>query len=103
MFNNNIGLSNKNIVSNHINAITGAITKTYTKSFFLRFNLKSEMAERLLDHDPCYYYKEEGDCWSTRHSVKVLQMVMCGDMEVLAEVIFENDYNEILEEQKNII
>lgn len=100
MFNNNIGLSNKNIVSNHINAITGAITKTYTKSFFLRFNLKNEMAKSLLNHAPRYYYKEEGDYYAKEHPVKVLQMVMCGDMEVLAEIIFEDDYNEILEEQK---
>lgn len=97
MFNNYSTTTNKTVVSNHINAVSGNITKTYVNSFFLRFHLKSELANRLLSPRPCYKCKRAGDMYEESHLVQVVQMVICGDMEVIAEVIFKEDYEEMLE------
>lgn len=88
---------NKNIVSTHINAISGGITKTYADSFFLRFHLQSPRADKLLCSDPVFTCKRKGDSWANNYPVKVLQMVICGDMEVMAELIFEDDFKRIME------
>ncbi|NFJ84000.1 hypothetical protein FDA84_15040 [Clostridium botulinum] len=76
MFNTNSNIS----VSNHVNAVTGNIVKTYKDSYFLRFHLKSSLSDKLL--------KENSD-------KIVTQMVVCGDMEVIAEVMNKKLYNEL--------
>lgn len=89
---NSYSVSNKNIVSNHVNAVTGNITKTYAKSFFKRFNLKSWEADGLLNPSPTLsigYGKKD---------VVVIQMVVVGDMEVVAEIMFKEDYEEVIKE-----
>lgn len=53
MFNNTSLTSyNKTFVSTHVNAVSGNITKTYAKSFFKRFHLKSALADKLLSPEP---------------------------------------------------
>ena len=72
---------NSNVSSNNsvkVNAVTGAILKNHPKSWFERFHLKSPRADKLLN--------------SSQSEVVVLQMVMCGDMEVMAECIWKRDY-----------
>jgi hypothetical protein len=88
-----------------INAVTGAILKNHPKSWFERFHLKSKRAENLLcegGHQATkQIWKEEkwmssgGYNATVRDSDKditVLQMVICGDMEVMAELVYTNDY-----------
>ena len=87
---NNYSISNKNIVSNHVNAVTGNITKTYAKSFFKRFNLKSRRADELLSPTPTLTIGYSSRC------VEVVQMVVVGDMEVVAEIMFKEDYKEVI-------
>ena len=87
MFNNTYS---KTVVSTHVNAVSGNITKTYPKSFFQRFHLKSTMAENLLSSSPAL-----GSGYS-KTPVQVIQMMMCGDMEVIAEIITQSDYDEVL-------
>lgn len=77
-----------------INAVSGGIYKTYHESWFQRFHLQSKMAETLLKPydrkikvDTSYYSSEE---------VSVIQMVLCGDMEVMAEVIRTVDLEKYL-------
>ena len=87
-----------------INAVNGAILKNHPKSWFERFHLKSRRAEALLCEgghqatkevwNNCTYsngkYKTtERD---TEKDITVLQMVICGDMEVLAELVYTKDY-----------
>lgn len=78
-----------------INAVNGLILKNHPKSFFRRFHLNSQLAKDLLCDKPVHSkkgnYKE--------FPVIVLQMMVCGDMEVIAEIVFECDYN--LEELEN--
>ena len=70
-----------------INAINGSILKNFKDSFFLRFHLKSPLSDELLTAHPTYKKKP----------VVVLQLVLCGDMEVIAEVIFKEDYDKLFE------
>ena len=88
-----------------INAVTGAILKNHPKSWFERFHLRSERAEKLLCEGGHQgkkkvwkeaswrsgggYYDTERD---TDKDITVLQMVICGDMEVMAELVYTKDY-----------
>lgn len=88
-----------------INAVTGAILKNHPKSWFERFNLNSERAKALLIegghkgfdrnyhssndwHSTGYYTNDE----NPDKDITVLQMVICGDMEVMAELVYTKDY-----------
>ena len=73
-----------------MSTISGNIKKTYAKSFFMRFNLKSYFADGVLSSEP---FITGGD--GKRVKVQVIQMMMCGDMDVIAEIILQNDYDEL--------
>lgn len=92
-----------------INAVTGAILKNHPKSWFERFHLQSDRAKALFkegghqatkqvwnkyDFVTTYgddgYYKDERD---PDKDITILQMVICGDMEVMAELVYTKDYN----------
>lgn len=96
--------------SNHtsvlkINAVTGAILKNHPKSWFERFHLNSERAQQLFRegghkatkqvYKENYYYNGD-DRWVTEDNpdknITILQMVICGDMEVMAELVYTKDY-----------
>lgn len=96
-----------------INAVTGAILKNHPKSWFERFHLKSERAKKLLTeggHKAKKSHLEEvsylpGDyhtVWEDdkENDIIVLQMVICGDMEVIAECLHRKDY-EIIDTDTN--
>lgn len=92
-----------------INAVTGAILKNHPKSWFERFHLNSERAKHLFKEgghqatkqvwkkydfvSTCEkdgYYIDERD---PDKDITILQMVICGDMEVMAELVYTKDYN----------
>lgn len=75
-------LNNQVNISSQVNAVTGSIIKTYEHSYFLRFHLKSDMAGRL--------FRKDAD-------EVIIQMVVCGDMEVIAEVMDKKIYNKMFE------
>ena len=72
----------------NVNACSGGIYKTYLESWFERFNLKSQRAKELLE-------QEQYRCGTHINEV-VLQMVICGDMEVMAEIIHKEDLEKYL-------
>ena len=80
-----------------INAVSGAILKNHPKSWFERFNLRSDRAKEL--------FKEGGyEFWTydnraNKIAITVLQMVICGDMEVMAELVYTSDYNEVIDKE----
>lgn len=94
-----------------INAVTGAILKNHPKSWFERFNLNSNRAKSLLREGG---YKGEkrvqseyfSDVFSVvdnpDNAITVLQMVVCGDMEVLAECVYTKDYEPTVEKSNDI-
>lgn len=71
-------------VSHHVNSVTGNIVKTYKDSYFKRFHLKSALADTL---------------FSPTSEIIVVQMVMCGDMDVIAELITKPKYEKIFDEK----
>lgn len=121
MFDNNTSTNVTNNVStnNHqsikINACSGGIYKTYKESWFEQFNLKSKKADKLLNGYEVKSATSVDKDWDGKNiisyndeNVVVLQMIICGDMEVIVELIREEDFNyyfmgtnEIVEE-KNI-
>ena len=90
-----------------INAVTGAIIKNHPKSWFERFNLKDKRANELLREGGNKAQKPETYCddrfCRTRYvdnpdkDIIVLQMVICGDMEVIAECVHREDYEQKIE------
>ena len=104
MFNTYHAGNHTNNVS--INAVTGAILKNHPKSWFERFHLKSPRADILLTeggHKATKKVREECKYTSGSYErtvddpdkdITVLQMVICGDMEVMAELIYTKDYEQ---------
>ncbi len=82
----------------NINAVTGAILKNHPKSWFERFHLNSERANQLLMEGGDVgkeLVKGEYSSWEKENpekAITVLQMVICGDMEVMAELVYKKDY-----------
>ena len=79
-----------------INAVTGAILKNHPKSWFERFHLDSPRANKLFTSGGYEFdrYREEV-LYKKYKGITVLQMVLCGNMEVMAELVYTNDYNVI--------
>jgi hypothetical protein len=75
----------------HINAACGTIVKNYQDSFILRFHMKSTMAEQLLCKEPGLKHHCEF------RPVVVLQVMLCGEQEFLAEVMWKDDFDKIFE------
>lgn len=106
MFNNyNAGDTNLKI-----NARSGGIYKTYKESWFINFSLNSTLANKILRKEGCYYrpgYGYSTDKYDLVEScnkglekvkeVEILQMIICGDKEVIAEVIFKEDFEKYFE------
>lgn len=92
-----------------INAVTGAILKNHPKSWFERFHLNSERAKSLLcegGHSATKRtYNDDFCCSMTEkdpeNNIIVLQMVICGDMEVIAECVHEKDYRYVVPQEES--
>ena len=88
-----------------INACSGGIYKTYKESWFINFHLGSTLSNKILRKEGCYYrpgYGYSTDKYDLVEScnkglekvkeVEILQMIICGDKEVIAEVILKEDF-----------
>ena len=91
-----------------INAVSGAILKNHPKSWFERFHLNSSRAKALLKEGGHEGTKLEKYTWcddshyvhDANKDIIVLQMMVCGDMEVLAECVYGKDYYSIETEEE---
>lgn len=91
MFNNTNQINNTSL---HINAVGGTLLKNHRNSFFLRCHMKSNMADKLFQMKPKY-----GDNYSGE-DVVILQTMLCGDSELLFEVVKLKDYNDSFEQKQ---
>ena len=92
-----------------INAMTGNILKNYQKSFFKRFHLKSELAKQVLDEDQPHLSKtvtkyygdrddyEKGYKTTEKRPIVIIQMMICGEMDVIAEIMWKDDFDAMFE------
>lgn len=76
----------------NINAVSETLTKTFRKSFFKRFNINSKMAD--------YVFNENkptltNPACSDARKIVILQIMLCGNNELLAEIIYKEDYDEL--------
>lgn len=82
-----------------INACSGGIYKTYKESFMRRFHLKSELSNEVLSNNPTMLLKTGKSCSDKeRVDIVIVQMVICGDMEVIAEIIKKEDFDKYFKE-----
>lgn len=97
--------NNSTKISNNlnINAVNGTILKSYPKSFFKRFHLQSDFAKRILNEHPMMDIHEKngkaGSYFSNYKPVVILQMMMCGDMDVIAEIMLKEDFDELFKSE----
>ena len=82
-----------------INAVTGLILKNHPKSWFEKFDLNSDRAKRLFKEggDKGYQFCEGygGRGYSIdnpENAIVVLQMMLCGEQTVVAELVFKKDF-----------
>lgn len=93
-----------------INACSGGIYKTYKESWFINFHLDSTLSKKILRKEGCYYRPGYGYSTSKYDlvdrgnkglekvkEVEILQMIICGDKEVIAEVILKEDFEKYFE------
>ena len=101
MFDSNLTCHQSNTQNIKINAVTGAILKNHPKSWFERFHLNSLREKELLEEGGHKGGRDVNCRNYTFHDpqkdIIVLQMVLCGDMEVLAECVYAKDYQKIMD------
>lgn len=76
-------------------AVSGNLIKSCRDSFFVRFHLGSELSRDLLNDDPMYGRSKYG-----RSKVVILQSMVVGDMEVLCEIIYREDYEKMFDKSQ---
>lgn len=72
----------------NINTVSGTLTKSYKKSLFLRFHIRSNLAGKLLDDNPRY----------CNRPIVILQVMTCFEGELIVEFIYEEDFNAMFED-----
>jgi hypothetical protein len=83
----------------NINAVSGTIVKNYKDSFILRFHMKSEIATTILDKNPRL---KKGNFRDSEYKpVVVLQVMLCGEQEFLAEIMWKEDFDKLYEPQES--
>lgn len=78
-----------------INAVSGTLTKNYKDSFIVRFHMNSKMAEQILSYNP-YIYKK-----GLEKPVVVLQVMLCADNELIAEVMWKSDFDNVFKVEED--
>ena len=87
-----------------VNAVTGNMLKNFPKSFFKRFKLDGDMATQLFDEEQPHlskftreYYENSCDSYmkEEKRHVVIIQMMMSGESEVLAEIMWKDDFDEL--------
>lgn len=94
-----------------INACSGGIYKTYKESWFQVFHLRSNFANELFNNSS-YTEIRTGEFYTNYYGdikydepkkdtaqVIILQMIICGDMEVIAELIKKDDFDKYFEKE----
>lgn len=92
---NSYNVSNPQTVN--INAVSGTIVKNYKDSFILRFNMRSEMANAIFDKNPRLKRGNFRD--SDYEQIVVLQVMLCGEQELLAEIMWKEDFDKLFEQK----
>ena len=71
-----------------VNAVNGTIVKNFKESFFLRFEIGSNLESRLFSKEP--KLKKN---YSDEYPVVVIQSMIIGDKLMVAEVMWKKDFD----------
>lgn len=74
----------------NFNSVSGTLIKSNPLSKFVCFHQNSTMAEHAFSKEPYFYNK----------NVVILQIMLCGEKELLVEYIDKSDYDAQLKEDK---
>lgn len=90
-----------------INSCSGGIYKTYKESWFKIVDLDSELMDILSNHETCTYNPKENRYSKYNYNcgekpIVVLQMVICGEMKVIAEIMYKEDFDKYCEIGDNV-
>lgn len=75
-----------------VNSVSGTIIKSYAKSFFVRFEIGTDVERRLFDINARIF--KDGHL----EPVVVIQAMIVGENMMLAELMWEEDYEAALKE-----
>ena len=75
----------------NINAVSGSILKNHPKSWFEQFSLDSSGAYDLLRSEGHKFLPGTKE-FQEHGGIIVLQMTLCGNNKVLAELVYAKDY-----------
>lgn len=67
----------------NINSVSGLLNKTLKDSYFVRFHMRSALSDRL---------------FCDNNKTVILQIMLCQDGELIAEVIDRNKYEQMFKE-----
>lgn len=80
----------------NINAVSGTLIKSYRDSFFIRLHIRSNLADDIFSKDPQYlHHKDNG--WKVLEPIVILQTMLCGDGELIVEVMWKKDFDKLFE------
>lgn len=77
--------------SMNIHAVSGTLVRNHLKSFFKRFHADSSVDEGLFNSEP--YYTEGGRGFEEKVPVHVLQVMLVGEGQYLAEIVRIKDFD----------
>ena len=96
----------------NINAVSGMLVKNHPKSFMVQCQFGSKMADRLFNTENPYWLVPKNGYsysrWNKQREVNgdkydyvdkdvvVLQTLLCGDDYVMCEIVFKEDWDELL-------
>ncbi len=75
----------------NINAVSGTLIKSHTKSIILHCSMLSTFADHLFSENPEIISKDH----QNQTPVVVLQAMLCGENQLLVEVITKSDFEAI--------
>ena len=84
-----------------INAISGTLVKNYKDSFFLDYDIGSNLANALHSAEPRYYAKgsyHQSLRKEDAQPVVILQTMLISEKRVMSEVIYKSDFDKLFSE-----
>lgn len=83
------------VTNNNINAVSGTLVKTFKKSYFVTCEFGSYLARGLFDKEKPNLGYQNTYSYVRGKEVVVLQIMLCGENRLLAEIINKEDYDEL--------
>ncbi|MDO5716119.1 MAG: hypothetical protein Q4P25_06030 [Tissierellia bacterium] len=79
----------------NVSAVSGTIVKNYKDSFLKRFHMRSEFAKSIFDEDGPHIFQD-----FVKRPAVIIQCMACGDGELICEIMWEEDFDEIFKTKK---